>query len=208
MPTPEAVRKAESIFREHSGVLRTKEAIKFGIHPRTLYAMRDAGLVERLGWGKYRLASMPPLGNPDLVSVAAAAPRAVLCLISALSFHEITTQVPHEVHLALERQKAKRPKITYPPIKVFWYSSRAFHEGVESHDIDGVAVRVYCPEKTVADCFKFRNKIGTDVAIEALRLCRQRKRSRVDKLLHYARICRVERIMKPYLEAMLALEQP
>jgi predicted transcriptional regulator of viral defense system len=112
MPTPEAIKKAESIFHKHSGVLRTKEAIGFGIHPRTLYAMRDAGLLEKLGWGRYRLASMPPLGNPDLVSVATAAPRAVVCLISALSFHEITTQVPHEVHIALERQKAKRPQIT------------------------------------------------------------------------------------------------
>ena len=194
--------KAKAIFRKHGGLLRTKEIIALGVQPRTLYAMRDAGELERVSRGLYRLADLPPLGNPDLVTIALRAPQGVICLISALAFHEITTQVPHQVYLALE-QKARKPRIDHPPIRVVWLGGKVFTKGVETHTIDGVPVNIYCPEKTVADCFKFRNKIGTNVAIEALRLCRQRKRSSVETLLKYARICRVEKIMKPYLEAML-----
>ena len=195
--------RATAAFREHQGVLRTTEAIRLGIQPRTLYAMRDSGAVERIGRGRYRLAGLPPLGNPDLVAVALMAPRSVVCLVSALAFHEITTQVPHEVHLAVERGKARKPRIEHPPVRIFWLSGKAFQEGIETHVLDGIQVRIYSPEKTVADCFKYRNKIGLDIAIEALRLCRQRKRSSVDKLMHSAQIDRVENIMRPYLEAML-----
>jgi predicted transcriptional regulator of viral defense system len=198
-----AMQKAIAVFRKHSGTFRTKEAIARGIHPRTLYAMRDAGLIEQLARGHYRLSELPPFGNPDLVAIATAVPKGVVCLISALSFHEITTQIPHQVDIALQRQKAKRPMLKYPPLRVFWFSGQAFAEGVEVHQIDGATVRVYGPEKTVADCFKFRNKVGQDVALEALRLCRQRKHCKVENLLHFARICRVEKVMRPYLEALL-----
>ena len=184
-------------------MLRTSAAIRLGIQPRTLYAMRDSGMLKQVGRGLNRLSDLPPLGNPDLVQVALKVPQGVICLISALAFHGITTQVPHEVYLALEQKKAKKPKLKHPPLRAFWLSGKAFSDGVETHWIDGITVRLYGPEKTVADCFKYRNKIGLDVAIEALRLCLQRKRSRVDTLMHFARVCRVEKVMRPYLEAML-----
>ena len=192
---------AESLFRQHGGMLRTTEAIALGIHPRTLYQLRDAHRLVTVSHGLYRLADLPELANPDLVPVAARIPQAVICLISALAFHEITTEIPHEVSIALPRT-VKRPRLEYPPLRVFWFSGEALTAGVEEHTMDHVSVKVYGPEKTVADCFKFRNRIGLDVAIEALKLCRERKGSTPRKLLHYARICRVERIMRPYLEAL------
>lgn len=163
---------AKAVFREHGGVLRTFEAIRAGIHPRTLYAMRDAGVLEQLSRGLYRLADLSPLGNPDLVSVTRRVPGGVICL--TLAFHEITTQIPHEVYLALARG-AEPPKIEYPPIRVFWFTGAAFTEGIETHMVDGVSLRVYGAEKTLADCFKYRNKIGLDTAVEALRFYRRRK---------------------------------
>ena len=126
-----------------------------------------------------------------------------MCLLSALRFHELTTQIPHEVHLALERG-SEPPRLDFPPLRLFWFSGPAFSEGIDSHKIDGIEVRVYSPEKTVADCFKYRNKLGVDVAVEALRLYRRCKRARLDELMRLARVCRVERVMRPYLEAMLA----
>jgi len=202
MNNPKAVEKAKTIFRRHKGVLRTMNAIRLGIQPRTLYAMREAKLLEPLGRGLYRLAELPPLGNPDLVSVALKVPEGVICLLSALSFHEITTQIPRRVHLALP-PGAKPARMDYPPMKIVWFSRDAYSEGIETHLLDGVSVRIYAPEKTVADCFKYRNKIGQDVALEALKLCRERKKSTVEKLMRFARICRVDKVMKPYLEAIL-----
>jgi predicted transcriptional regulator of viral defense system len=154
-----------------------------------------------LSRGLFRLASLEPLGNPDLVTVAARVPKGVLCLISALAFHELTTQVPHAVDVALERG-ARKPRLDYPPTRFFWFSGPAFHEGIEIHRLDGAPVRVYDPEKTLADCFRYRNQIGMDVVLEALRLWRERRRKKLDALLKYARLRHVERAMRPYLEAM------
>jgi len=193
---------AASVFREHGGVLRTMEAVRLGVHPRTLYALRDARVLERLGRGVYRLAELPPLGSPDLVTVALRVPEGVLCLISALAFHEITTQIPHEVYLALKRG-AEPPRLEHPPVRVFWFTGRAFSEGIEAHELDGVTVRVYAAAKTVADCFKYRNKLGTDTALEALKLFLKEKRGSPDELVRYARVCRVEKVMRPYIEALL-----
>ena len=201
-PPSGKVDDAEDLFREHGGTLRTGRALALGIHPRTLYAMRDAGTIERISRGLYRLAELPPLGNPDLVGVSLRVPDAVVCLVSALAFHEITTQIPHEVCIAL-RRGAHPPDLDHPPLRVLWFTGPAFTEGAESHSIDGVPVRIYGPEKTLADCFKYRNKIGMDTVLEALRLYRQRRRVDVDKLLRFARICRVEKVMRPYLEAVL-----
>ena len=193
---------AASVFREHGGVLRTMEAVRYGVHPRTLYAMRDAGLLERVGRGVYRLADLPPLGDPDLVAVALRVPQGVLCLISALAFHEIATQIPHEVYVALKRG-AERPRLEHPPVRVFWFTGRAFMEGIETHTLDGVGVRVYGAAKTVADCFKYRNKLGLDTAIESLRFFLKEKRGSPDDLVRFARVCRVEKVMRPYIEALL-----
>ena len=193
--------KARSVFEAHGGLLRTGEAIMAGIHPRTLYAMRKAGQVETLARGVYRLADQPPLSNPDLATVAKRIPRGVICLISALAFHELTTQVPHEVHLALPRT-ARRPRLAYPPLRVYRFSEGTIEAGVDTHVIDGVTARIFSPEKTLADCFKYRGKIGMEIVLEALRAYRGR-RPQFQRVLEYARICRVERIARPYLEAMV-----
>jgi predicted transcriptional regulator of viral defense system len=193
---------AAGVFREHGGVLRTMEAVRHGVHPRTLYAMRDAGLIERLGRGVYRLTDLPPLGNPDLVTVALRVPEGVLCLISALAFHELATQIPHEVYVALKRG-GEPPRLDHPPVRVFWFTGKAFTEGIETHVLDGVNVRVYGAAKTLADSFKYRNKLGLDTAIEALRLFLKEKRGSLDDLVRFARVCRVEKVMRPYIEALL-----
>jgi len=202
MTRPSTFDEAIAVFRRHGGVLRTSEAIRLGIHPRTLYAMRDKGMVERLSRGVYRLADLPPLGNPDLIPIAVRIPHGVLCLISALAFHEITTQIPREVHIAIPRG-AKYPRLEYPPIRVYRFSEKAYSQGMEPHEVDGVTVRVYSPEKTLADCFKYRNKIGLDTALEAVSLYRERMTVKVSEILRFARVCRVETVMRPYLESLL-----
>ncbi|MEO7207231.1 MAG: transcriptional regulator [Steroidobacteraceae bacterium] len=138
--------------------------------------------------------------NLGLALVSAAVPRSTICLVSALRFHDIGAQAPHQVWIAVE-QGAARPRLDYPPIRVTIVSGAAFSFGVERHQIDGVSVRVYSPAKTVADCFKFRNKIGLDVAIEALREALRAKRFTRDELWVAAKICRVTKVMRPYIEA-------
>lgn len=189
------------LLRPHGGGLRMAEALRLGINRKTLYAMRDAGVVVPLSRGVYRLASLEPLAHPDLVTVAKRIPQGVVCLISALSFHELTTQVPHTIDVALERGKT-RPRLDYPPTRFFWFSGPAFREGIETHELDGVSVRIYDPEKTLVDCFRFRNQIGMDVALEALRLWREQRKKKLDVLLRYARMRHVEQVMRPYLEVM------
>ena len=195
-----AVNEARKVFQTHGGTLRTTEALSAGIHPRTLYALRDSGTVEQLARGLYRLAGLPPQNNPDLTTVARRIPQGVVCLISALAFHELTTQIPHAVHLALPRT-ARHPVLEYPPLRVFRFATDAYSAGIDTPVIDGVAVRIYNPEKTLADCFKFRNKIGMDVVLEALKAYCEKRRKSLQKVLEYARICRVEKVMRPYLEA-------
>ncbi|MCE5254861.1 MAG: type IV toxin-antitoxin system AbiEi family antitoxin domain-containing protein [Actinomycetia bacterium] len=192
---------AIAIFREHGGMLRTGEALQFGIHPRTLYSMRDSRILERISRGVYRLADLPPLSEPDLVSVATRIPAGVICLISALAFHRLTREIPHYVYLALPRGD-RPPRLSHPPLRVFWLSEPALMAGVETHTIDGVSIRICSPAKTIADCFKYRNKLGIGVAVEALRMLRDRGELDPDEILHFARICRVENVMKPYLQAL------
>ena len=194
--------KALAAFAEHHGILRTKEALALGIHPRTLYALRDAGEIERLSRGLYRLANLPPLSHPDLVVVAQRYPMATICLISALDFHGLTTQIPHVVDVAIE-QGATRPSLDYPPLRIFHFSGEAWAAGVEVHELDGSEVRIYGPAKSVADAFKYRHKLGLDLALEALDFYRKRTDFNVSELLRYARICRVENVLRPYLEALL-----
>lgn len=192
--------QAIAVFNKHGGLLRTGEALSAGIHPRTLYRMRDEGIVEQISRGVYRLADLPDLAHPDLVTVAVRVPRAVVCLVSALSYHEATSEVPHEVQIALPRG-TKTPRLEHPPLQVIRLSGPALTEGVDVVQLDGVPVRVYCLAKTVVDCFRFRNRIGTDVAVEALGEAIRRKKVRPAEILRFARICRVERVILPYLEA-------
>lgn len=193
---------AKQIFEQRNGMLRYSQAKEQGINPKTLYQMVDAGLLVKEGRGIYRLASLPPLSNPDLVQVALRAPGSVVCLISALSFHNLTTQVPYQIYIAIP-MNTKKPRIDYPPIEVVKLSEKAFRAGIEEHILDGVMVRIYSKEKTVADCFKFRNKIGKDIAIEALKDYVQETGRDIEKLRHFARIDRVENVMLPYIEAIL-----
>ncbi|OGO16227.1 MAG: transcriptional regulator [Chloroflexi bacterium RBG_16_48_8] len=202
MASEDKINEARKIFLDNGGVLRTRDAIGEGIHPRTLYAMRDAGIVETMSRGLYRLSNLPPLGNPDIVAVALKVTKGVICLISALAYYEITTQIPHYIYVALPRG-AEQPRMINPPVRPYWFSGRSFSEGITKEEIDGIPVRIYSPEKTLADCFKYRNKIGLEVALEALDLYRREKIVKVDEILRFARINRVENVMRPYLEAIL-----
>lgn len=190
------------LCRQNSGVIRTSQVLKAGIHPRDLYALRDGGFLQPVARGLFRLSESPAPGYPDLVTVALKVPAGIVCLISALSFHDITTQIPHEVSLAL-RHHSERPRLLHPPIRVYWFSDRAMEEGVETHTLDGIKVHMFSAEKTLADCMKYRNKIGLDVVLEAIKMYRARGRMEIEALMHFARICRVERIMRPYLEILL-----
>lgn len=134
------------------------EAIEAGIHRETLRSMVEQGELEKMSRGLYRLVDAPPPSHPDLAVVAAKVPEGVICLISALAFHELTTQIPHEVYLAIDRS-SEPPRIDFPPVRTFPFSGLAFTEGIETHDTGSVTLRVYSREKTFADCFKFRNKI-------------------------------------------------
>ncbi|MDR3557812.1 MAG: type IV toxin-antitoxin system AbiEi family antitoxin domain-containing protein [Syntrophobacteraceae bacterium] len=194
--------KPEDIFRSCGGILRMSEAIERGITRYMLYSLRDKGLIEQLSRGAYRLVELPPISNPDLVTVGLRFPNAVICLVSALAYHEITTQVPHAVSVAVPR-KSRLPSLDYPPLLVHRFSDQAYRTGIEKHQIDGISVKIYGPEKTLADCFKFRNKIGMDVVLEALKLYKARKKFNLEALLNHSKTCRVEKVMRPYLEASL-----
>jgi predicted transcriptional regulator of viral defense system len=178
------------------------EAIRSGIHRETLRGMVERGELEKISRGLYKLVGGPALSHPDLAAIAAKVPGGVACLISALAFHELTTQIPHEVYLAIDRN-SEPPRIDYPPVRTFRFSGAAFTEGIETHDIGPVTLRIYSREKTLADCFKFRNRIGLDTCLEALRSYRRQRRFDPDAVLRYSSICRVTNVIRPYLEVVL-----
>jgi predicted transcriptional regulator of viral defense system len=192
----------EDIFREHGGQLRMSEAIRLGISRYMLYSLRDKGIVVQVSRGIYRWAELPAISSPDLVTVSLRFPKSVICLISALSYHSITTQIPHAVSIAIN-SGTRIPRLDYPPIRVYRFAIEAFEAGVEEKNIDGAKIRVYSAEKTLADIFKFRNKIGLDVFLEALKFYSVRKNADLGAVLQYARICRVDKLIRPYLEAIL-----
>ena len=194
--------RPEEIFRRCGGQLRMSEAIAHGITRYMLYALKDRGVIEPVSRGIYRLRELPPLGNPDLVTVSLRFPNAVVCLVSALAYHGITTQIPHEISVAVPRN-SRVPSLDYPPIQAHRFSQEVYKRGIETHLLDGVPVKIYSREKTLADCFKFRNKIGMDVVLEAVKLHKTRNEFNLGKLLEYARLCRVEKVMRPYLEALV-----
>ena len=194
--------RAIDIFRKHGGVLRTSQALKEGIHPATFYEMADTSTTIQLSRGLYRLADSPPLSDPDLAVVAIKIPQSVVCLISALAYYELTTQVPHQVYVALTKG-AEEPRIDYPPIRTFRFSARAFTEGIDTVPIAGATIKIYNREKTIADCFKFRNKIGIETALEALKFYKESSRLNIGALMRYAAVCRVSNVIRPYLEAIV-----
>lgn len=185
---------------KRTGIVRSRDLELAGISRTRIRRLLDRGVVQRVGRGLYRLPGAPVTEQHDLAEAARRVPGGVVCLLSALRFHGLTTQNPFEVWMAIDR-KAWRPRAASPPLRLFFLSGRSLREGVEHHDVSGVRVRVFSAAKTVADCFKFRNKIGTDVAIEALREYRRTRPKQLDALWKFAEVDRVTRVIGPYLEA-------
>jgi predicted transcriptional regulator of viral defense system len=183
------------------GILRVKDLREAGIHPEYLRRLCQAGRLVRIGRGLYLPADAQPSAHISLAQAARRVPHGIVCLLSALRFHGIGTANPFEVWMALGRD-IRRPQVEYPPLRIMRFSGKALTEGMEHHRIESVQVRVYNPAKTVADCFKYRNKIGLDVALEALRDCLRTRKCTHEQLWQYAKICRVTEVMRPYLEAV------
>jgi len=184
-----------------AGILRPRDLDAHGIPREYLIRLRDHGLLERTGRGLYVLAEAERTENQTLAEACKRVPNGIVCLLSALQFHGLTTQAPFEVWMAIDR-KDRRPSVGYPPLRIVRFSGDALAFGVQETTIQNVPARVYSPAKTVADCFKYRNKIGLDVAIEALRDTWRQKRATVDELLAAAKVCRMARVMQPYLESV------
>lgn len=182
--------------------MKTSQALRRGIHPAALYRLVEDGQLLRLARGLYRLITVQEFRNPDLAVAAAKAPRAVICLISALAFHGITTQVPRVVHLAVPRGRYAGLRLRTPPVKIYRFDVPTFDEGIDVHAIDGISVRIYGVARTIVDCFKYRNKLGLDIAIEALRFARACKRISNREILPFAQLLRQDRVMAPYLESV------
>lgn len=188
------------IFKE-VGIVRPADLPGHGVRREQMYRLYSQGLVERVGRGLYTLPQAKVTENHSVAEACKMIPRGVVCLLSALRLHGLTTQNPFEVWMAIDR-KARLPRHERPKIRFVRYSGDALTEGVEVRRIEQVPVRVYGVTKTVVDCFKYRNKIGLDVALEALRECRKSRSASMDELWHYAKICRVANVMRPYLEAV------
>ena len=189
-------------FVQENSLVRPRDLKKINLPQDYLHILAREQIIERLGRGLYQWPGKNPGEFQSLVEVSKLAPKAIVTLLSALNFHRMTTQNPHEVWLAIDR-KDWRPVISYPPVRYVTMSSDALHEGVERHNIDNVVIQVFCPAKTVVDCFKYRNKIGLDVALEALRDGWSARKFTMDELLKYAKICRVKKVMQPYLESLV-----
>lgn len=183
------------------GLLRANDLDAIAAPRVVLTRLTAAGLLDRVGRGLYRLASHPRSEDEGLAAIATQVPQAVFCLLSALQFHELTTQLPRQIWIAMPRG-SHLPRIDYPPIKMIQMTGDVYSEGIETVERDGVTLRVYGIAKTVADCFKHRNKIGLDVALEALKEVRAKRKVTADELWRYAKVCRVTNVMRPYLEAI------
>jgi predicted transcriptional regulator of viral defense system len=196
------VSRAVEIFEEHHGVLRSAEAQTLGIHPQTIRRMVDRGLLLREEKGLYRLPDTPIDADPDLVSIAKLAPKAVFCLLTALNFHHMGREIPGKVYVALPFG-SKMPAISHPPLDVVHLTEKPYAAGFEKHNLSGVDVSVYDEAKTVTDCFKFRKKVGENVALEALKEYLQRDNPDILLLLEYSEINRVKTRIEPFLSALL-----
>ncbi len=191
------------IFKDEHGILKLDRAIKLGIPKFAIYQMYAKGILEKEQRGLYRLASGEPLGNLDVVQVSLLVPKAVICSLSALYFHNLTTQVPDKVYISLPGN-VQTPPLEYPTLDIYWLSKEAYIAGIEEYLVDEIPVRIYDREKTIADCFKFRNRIGLDTAIEALKDYVRQPKPRMDKIFEYARIDRVEEVIKPYIRTIVS----
>ncbi len=184
-----------------AGILRPRDLHEHGIPRQYLRILHNRGLVRRLGRGLYVAQDAPLTEHHSLAEACKRIPHGVVCLLSALRYHGLTTQMPREVWLAID-EKARVPKPGAVHLRIVRFPHKTLLRGVQEHSIEGVPVKVYNPAKTVADCFKYRNKIGLDVALEALRECWRERRATMDELWHYAKICRMANVMRPYLEML------
>jgi predicted transcriptional regulator of viral defense system len=182
-------------------VVRSQDLDAVGIPRNYLSRLVHRGELRKLGHGLYAGTAVPASEHISLLEVSRKVPKAVICLLSALRFHEIGTQAPHEVWIAID-VKAWAPRISSPSVRIVRLSGDSLHFGVKEHEISGGMIRVFSPAKTVADCFKFRHKIGLDVALEALRECYRLKKASMNELWEAAKVCRVRNVMKPYLESL------
>ncbi|MGD1216497.1 MAG: type IV toxin-antitoxin system AbiEi family antitoxin domain-containing protein [Terriglobales bacterium] len=183
------------------GMVRPRDIEAIGLPREYLIRLHRQGKLSRSGRGIYALPDANVTERHSYAEVAKRVPETVICLLSALAFHQITTQSPASVWIAL-RQGARRPALTSPSLRIVRLSGLSLTEGIENHQVEGVPVRVYSAAKTVADCFKFRNKIGLDVAIEALKDCLRQKKATVNEIYRYAKVCRVSNVIRPYMEAL------
>jgi predicted transcriptional regulator of viral defense system len=189
-------------FRKSASAARFSAILKAGFHPDSLAILVKQGKVEKIGRGLYRLTDYISGSHPDLVTAALQAPRGVICLLSALSFHEATSEIPKYVDIAVPRN-AHINRIKYPPVRFYQFAPVAWEAGIIEHKIEGQKIKIYCLAKTIADCFKFRNRIGANVARDALKIAVTEKNIKPKEIMHYAKVCRVDNIIKPILEAMI-----
>ena len=183
------------------GIVRPRDIEAIGLPREYLVRLHRQGKLDRPGRGIYTLSDANVTERHSYAEVAKRVPEAVICLLSALAFHEITTQSPASVWIALSKG-ARTPALASPSLRIVRLSGRSLTEGIEKHQVDGVSVRVHSAAKTVADCFKFRNKIGLDVAIEALKDCLRQKKATDNEIHRYAKVCRVSNVIRPYMEAL------
>lgn len=195
------IHRIRDLIREH-GVLRPRDLAAHGIPREYLRRAIDRGIVVREARGLYVLPDSNATENHTLAQACKRVPSGVVCLLSALRFHDLTTQAPSAAWLAIG-PKVRRPRVSNIRMRFFRFSGSALSEGVESHIVEGVSVNVYDPAKTVADCFKYRNKIGLDVALEALRETWRERRASMDDLWRFAKVCRVANVMRPYMESLV-----
>jgi len=183
-------------------VIRPRDLKEYGLPKDYLYILAQEGVIERIGRGLYQWPNKDLGRHHSLVEISKLAPNAVVALLSALNYHNMTTQNPHQIWLAIDR-KAWRPEISYPPVRFVTMSAESLHSGVETPSVEGVTIKVFNPAKTVVDCFKYRGKIGIDVALEALREGWSARKFTIDELQIYAKVCRVQKVMQPYLESLV-----
>ena len=205
MPEPRRNSQRDLAVRliRRDGMMRLSELMRHGVNSATLSRLVAEGLIRRPARGLYELADADVAAAHAFATVAKRVPRGAICLISALQFHGLTLQVPRQVWLAIG-SKDRKPAIDYPPVRTFHFGEKALTLGVESHTIDAVPVPIFDPAKSIVDCFRFRNAVGLDVALEALRLGWRSRKARPDDLATYARALRVWSVLRPYLESVVA----
>ncbi|MDO9581394.1 MAG: type IV toxin-antitoxin system AbiEi family antitoxin domain-containing protein [Bacteroidales bacterium] len=195
-------KKIIKTFRMHNGYARSKDILAEGIHPRDIKSILGKGIIIKVKNGLYRLSDTPVVSNQSFIDLACAVPEGVICLLSALSYYELTTFNPSVISMAIYR-KSWRPKVEYPPVEFYYFSKKQFEAGIDRIKIKDHKINIYCREKTICDCFKYRNKLGLDIAKEGLSEYLKLKDRNLERLFEYAEICRVKKLMEIWINAMI-----